>query len=120
MFINFSNHPFARWSEEQKAAAVAMGGEVVDMAFPAVPSTATTAEVEAMADKAVADIAAMKPAAVLCQGEMTLAFAVVTRLKELGIPVVAACSDRKTVERQLPDGTSEKTAVFQFAQFRAY
>lgn len=119
MFINFSNHPSARWSESQRKAAESLGGEIVDMAFPAVPSTATTAEVEAMAAKAVADITALNPDGALVQGEMTLVYNVVNALKQRGVPVFAACSERRTVET-VHNGQTEKTSVFEFVQFRAY
>lgn len=39
MFINFTNHPSAQWSAEQKAAAQAYG-EVIDLAFPAIDPAA--------------------------------------------------------------------------------
>ena len=39
MFINYSSHPYAQWSAEQKAAAQVYG-KVIDLAFPAIDPAA--------------------------------------------------------------------------------
>jgi hypothetical protein len=61
-----------------------------------------------------------KPAAVLCQGEMTLAFAVVAKLVEMKIVVLAACSKRVASEATDNDGRIIKTAEFKFTRLRRY
>jgi len=48
MFINFTNHPSAQWSAEQKAAAQAYG-EVIDLAFPAIDPAADEAALDSLA-----------------------------------------------------------------------
>lgn len=65
-------------------------------------------------------ILALHPAMVLVQGEMTTVFAVVSALQAVGIRCCAACSDRVSEERTLPDGTTEKVSTFKFVQFREY
>lgn len=118
-FYNISNHPSAKWSASQLEAARSLGGEVQDIAFPAVPATASTEAVVQMA----AEIAAKVPADCICamvQGEMTLTLGIVRLLQARGIICVAACSDRKTVEAVDASGKTVKTAVFEFVQFRYY
>ena len=48
MFINFSNHPYAQWSAEQKAAAQVYG-KVIDLAFPAIDPAADEAALDSLA-----------------------------------------------------------------------
>lgn len=55
------------------------------------------------------------PCAVMCQGEFTLCFQVVELLKQAGIPVLAACSERRVTEK---DG--KKIVEFEFQQYREY
>lgn len=118
VFINLSNHPSRNWNLEQQAEAEKFG-EIVDYQFPAVSPYSTETEINEMAEKIVSEISEMKPAAVMCQGEYTLCFALVIKLKAKGIKVVASCSDRVTVEEQKGNDTV-KTAVFKFIRFREY
>lgn len=119
IFLNFSNHPSARWSSEQRAAAETFG-RVVDEPFPPVPANLDERGVELLADEAVLRIMAHHPAAVLCQGEFTLAFAVVERLKAQGVTVLAASSDRVIEIEDDENGGTRKVSVFRFVRFRAY
>jgi hypothetical protein len=119
MLVNFTNHPSAGWSEKQRRAAQRYG-EVLDMAFPDVPPQCSEADVEALAQRAVRQILAQKPTAVLCQGEMTLTYKVVRRLLQQNVTVLAACTERRVCERIEPDGTVKKQAIFEFAGFRGY
>lgn len=119
MFINFSNHPSAQWSSEQKQAATCYG-EICDIPFPEVPSGATMQEVAGMADNCAWKIMQMHPECVMCQGEFSLTIAVVRRLQAVGIRCVCACSERKVIEEHLDDGTTRKTMIFKFRQFREY
>ena len=118
MFVNFSNHPSEQWPAAQRDAA-SVYGEITDTPFPSVPADATADEIDAMADECVSRILRKRPGAVMCQGEFTLTFAVVSKLRLNGITAVAACSERKTVEIT-ENGTTRKTAVFDFRQFREY
>ena len=113
-FINFSNHPSEKWEEKQMAASQEYG-EIMDYPFPAVPAMASKFEVERLAEDCVEKIRKCNPAAVLCQGEFTLTYQVVTRLKACGILVLAACSERKVIEEK-----GIKVVEFQFQQYREY
>ncbi len=119
IFVNFSNHRSDNWSNCQVKAAQAWG-EIVDVPFPVVPSAADEQDIQAMAEKCVEEIMAHDPQAVMCQGEFTLTYAIVNRLKNLGVTAVSACSDRDTVEKTMPDGTTAKQSVFRFVRFRKY
>lgn len=119
IFINFSNHPSSRWSKEQLAAAEKYG-RVADEPFPAVPADMDEAGVARLADEAARRILAHHPAAVLCQGEFTLAFAVVERLKAAGVVVLAASSDRVIKTEADENGETRKVSVFRFTRFRRY
>ncbi len=119
MFLNLTNHPSALWSAEETAAARRYG-EIRDLPFPNVPPDTDEAGVDEMARALCGEVKALKPGAVMCQGEMTLTFRLVLLLKAAGIKVLAACSERVTTERKNPDGSTEKTAVFVFRRFREY
>ena len=119
MFINLSNHKSDVWSKEQILAANEWG-EVVDYPFPNVPAYASETDIAAMAEEVVNELLEKKPKAVMCQGEFTLSYAMINRLKELGISVVAASSERVVEEQMLEDGTVERVSKFRFARFREY
>lgn len=119
IFINHTNHPSTRWSAEQISAAKVYG-EIFDMAFPAISAEATAQEVRELAQANAEKILAFKPAAVLCQGEFNYTFAMVERLKNLGVRVLAATSERVTVEEILTDGSTRQVSTFRFVQFREY
>ena len=114
MFINFSNHPSARWSAEQTAAAMKFG-DIADVPFPDVP-----AGVSALADEYCARILDLRADAVLVQGEMSLSFAVAGRLQRNGVAVLCACSERVCETSVLDDGSTERRSVFRFVRFRRY
>ena len=119
MFLNFTNHHSARWGEAQLAAA-RVYGPVEDLPFPEVDPTADEHELDALAHLYVRRILAMAPAAVLCQGECTLAFRVVQQLLKQGITVLAAASRRQSEAFPGPDGSVCKRSVFAFVGFRRY
>lgn len=118
-FVNFSNHPSASWSAEQREAAEQYG-KIIDITFPQVDAAADEAYVNHLAERMIEEIISCNPAAVMVQGEFTLVFRVVTELLERGVRTVAACSERKTEEWTQEDGTIVKKAVFQFVRFREY
>lgn len=124
MLINFTNHPSVRWTDDQKNSAIELYGKVKDLPFPPVPTGAGATEVIAMADGIIDKILEMKAEspetfAVMAQGEFTLTYAVVSRLKGMGITVVSAVSERVVTE-QVENGEVRKTALFRFAGFREY
>ena len=126
MLINFTNHPSDRWTDDQKNCAIELYGEVKDLPFPAVPTSAGATEVIGMADEIIDKILAMKEEnpvseafAVMAQGEFTLTYAVVSRLRSLGITVLSAVMERISTE-EVVNGEVRKTAIFRFAGFREY
>lgn len=114
-FVNFSNHPSKDWTEEQLDAAEAYG-EVRDYPFPSVDAKAGEEEIRDIADVAVEKILAMNPAAVMCQGEFALTYAVISRLIQKNVPVFAACGKRQVEEI----GVGKKIVVFSFENFICY
>ena len=118
-FINFTNHPSSHWSEEQMEAA-RQYGDIVDISFPVVDPAAGPEEIALMADASVEKILQFEKPTVLVQGEFTMTFAVVTRLKTKGIRVLAACSERDTEETTSEDGIAYRKSVFRFRRFREY
>ena len=118
MFVNHSNHPSSMWGEKQKEVAQEYG-EIIDVPFPTIPSLATESDIKDLVLKYAETIFKLKPVVVLCQGEFTYTYAMVACLKEQGIPVVAACSERNVVE-QYDGNTSKKIVSFEFVKFRKY
>lgn len=118
IFLNISNHPLSTWTEPQKAAA---GCEIVDISFPLVPPMASREEVQVMADEIASQVADLRTqgteiAGAHIMGDMTLTFALVVRLKAMGIKCVESTTLRKVIDQ--PDGG--KTSYFNFVQFREY
>jgi len=114
MFINFTNHASRLWGKKQRKAAEVYG-DIFDIPFPAVSPAAPEEDIERTADEYAGRIITLKPDCVLCQGEFNLCYAVTKRLLEKGIKTVAACSERKSVEK---DG--KKVSIFEFTGFRDY
>lgn len=114
IFINFTNHPSHLWDEKQRKASMVYG-DIIDLPFPAVDACADEAKICELRDELVSTIMSYHPAAVLCQGEFTLTYAVVSKLKELEITVLSACSTRNVVEKG-----NKKEVVFDFVQYRKY
>ena len=119
MMLNCTNHPYSIWSEPQRKAAVRYG-EVIDLPFPSVDPLMKPEEPRRCVEIYAEQIPAMHPDVVLAAGEFTFLFMLVDKLLREGIRVVCACSERKTVEVRLPDGSNEKKSVFCFEAFRNY
>ena len=122
MFINLSNHPSSKWSASQLESAFALTSDnhVMDIPFPAVPATATTSDILAIADGLHHTVMTNRPEAIMVAGEFTLAYTMIELCLRAGIKVVAACSDRRTKETVNEDGTVTKTVNFEFVQFREF
>lgn len=119
MFINLSNHKSVTWSKEQKESAEKWG-EIIDYPFPNVWPDADEKDIAAMGEKIVGELMEKDAKAVMCQGEFTLSYTIIRKLKEKGIPVFAASSERVVEEQVLEDGTVEKISKFRFVRFREY
>lgn len=118
MFINLSNHPSDHWDKEQRKAAEKYG-EIVDIPFPQVGPEASHEDILALAEEcvhAIEEKAQDADITVHVMGEMTLTYAIVSRLKEMGIRCVASTTERNTVV----DDNGVKTSVFVFTMFREY
>ena len=124
MFINISNHPSSKWSQEQIIAAKKLGGDIIDIPFPIVPTRSSTKEIEAIADiihhKIMSLAAKERKTTVMIQGEFTLTHLITNVLIRKGIICVCACSDRVVNKIVLADGTVKKEVKFKFVQFRPY
>ena len=118
-FINFSNHSSQKWDEKQIVCAKRYGN-IIDVNFPEVACDAIEEQIEQLAKQYVSQIMNLDPSVVMCQGEFTLTYAIVSKLLSQGIPCVAACSRRETVEEIMPDGSSVKKSKFCFEKFRFY
>lgn len=118
MFINFTNHTSENWSKEQLDAAKKYG-EVIDIAFPNISPEANRDEINQLADEYVSKILENNPTCVLCQGEFCFSYAVINKLKENNIKVVAACSERIVAEETSESGT-RRISYFKFVRFREY
>lgn len=118
VFINHSNHISDNWSQAQREAALAYGN-IVDMPFPELRADYSEQKIREVIQRYLSEILAMNPVAVLCQGEFTYTYGLVSLLKEHGITVLAACSERNSRE-ELQGGVSRKVSYFKFVQFRKY
>ena len=118
-FINHTNHPSNRWSAEQIAAAEVFG-EILDLPFPAVNPYATSEEIRELVELNLQKILELEPAAVLCQGEFNYTFEMTARLKSFGVKVLAATSERVSIEEIQPDGSTRQISNFRFVKFREY
>lgn len=118
IFINFSNHPSQKWSEEQKEAAQKYG-EIVDIPFPQINPEMASTEVQHWANYWVRNIISKYDINtciyIHIMGEMNFVFSFVNIAKAHGIPCFAA-----TTERIVEEKDSVKISKFQFIQFRQY
>ena len=133
IFINISNHPSDKWTEEQKAAAICpkTGQQlpIVDIPFPRIDPNADKIEIVNLSYKYGERILKeiweresrfyrMDYSSVIhIMGEMTFTYQLVQQLKGYGFIVVASTTER-IVQEENPDGT--KTVQFKFVKFREY
>lgn len=114
IFINFTNHRSEFWCKKQIDEAEKYG-VIIDIPFPDVDPFWSEQEIQKSGEKYYNEIMAYAPAAVLCQGEFTLALNVIKRLQKSGVTVVAACS-----RRSVSEAAGTKVSVFEFVRFREY
>jgi len=119
IFINHTHHVSERWSDAQKTAAQEYG-DIIDVAVPDIPAEWDEVQVTALAQQYVERLLMLNPAAVLCQGEFTYTYSVVRHLEQAGIPVLAACSVRQTLELTDEEENTYRTSLFKFVRFRKY
>ena len=117
MFINLTNHPSERWSDEQLNAA-RQYGEIVDLSFPIIEPNFTKEDVMFLVKESIETILGLMEddTVVHVMGEMTFTHNLVNALKEKGIICLASTTERNTI--MTPDG--KKISEFKFVQFREY
>lgn len=114
MFINFTNHSSKKWSEEQKNAAIVLGGNIIDITFPNISPYLNAQQIYELAKEYAQRISKEYSGAIVhIMGEMTFVYAFVN----LYYPhrCVASTTERKTTNVE-----DKKTSIFKFAQFRDY
>ena len=122
MFFNVSNHPLSEWDEEQRSAAEVYG-EIKTLPFPTIAADADEGEICHQSGQYFIDImelGAGKGDAALVQGEFTFTYNLVHRLKDAGLKVVAACSERDVTMTVNDKGETVKNVRFKFRRFREY
>ena len=119
LFINLTNHPSSTWDDRQRAAALELGGEIVDIPFPQVSPGATVEDIDSMARQMRGEIDTLaqdKTVIVHVMGEMGLTYRLVRLLSGRGIRCVCSTSYRHV--RDEADG--KRIVEFHFEQFRDY
>lgn len=121
MFINLSNHPSDKWGNKQLEEARKFG-DIVDIPFPLISAEYDEKEIVKIADEYSERIRSLvdRDGAVMVQGEFTLTFAIVNRLKSNGIKVLSACSERIVTETVDEKDEEIKIVKFNFVKFREY
>ena len=119
VFLNVSNHPSASWNEQQIKAAEAYGN-IIDIQFPEIDPESPTEEICRQAEEYLKKVTAYDNPIVMVQGEFTFSYSLIQRLRKNNVVVVAACSRRKTDEKVLGDGSTQKVSIFEFCGFREY
>lgn len=118
-FINLSNHSSDNWSAPQIGAAKKYG-EIIDISFPQIPPTADSLEIDRLVNEYLEILSKHEIGAVMLQGEFVFTYRLVKVLKERGITVVCACSERRVQESTDSEGRTQRISVFEFIQFREY
>ncbi len=119
LFLNFTNHPYENWSDEQKKAAQKIG-EVKDLPFPAISLYLSAEQIVELANSNIEKIVEMSPCCVLCQGESVFSALMAFILTSKNIKTVSAVSVRSALEYQDENGRTVKKSIFEFCGFREY
>lgn len=118
LLVNFSNHPYNVWSEEQKTAA-AIYGNVADIQFPVVDETGDEKYIQSLADEYVQKIMSYgdnSNVVVHIMGEFSLSHSVLCRLQQYSYKCIVSTTQR--IVEMLDDGS--KKVTFKFCKFREY
>ncbi len=114
-FVNLTNHPGAKWDDEQTKAAYALAECIEDIAFPPVPPDVDEKTISALAQECLARVP-QEATHALVQGEFTLTFELVRSLQARGVTCLAATTTRNVEE----EANGRKVSSFTFVRFRAY
>jgi hypothetical protein len=116
--LNISNHPSGRWPEEQLSAVSAWADEVVDLPFPHVSPSMDADGLKELAEGILAEVESHRSrvTAVHLMGELTLTYRLAYRLQQKGFTVLASTTERRVLQEE----NGQKTSEFRFVQFREY
>lgn len=115
VFVNFSSHPSALWSEEQLAAALSMADQVTDIPIPEIPPDAETEELVERC-RTLVRMLPQGATHAMVSTEFVTTFILVTMLQMMGITCLAATT-RRTASI---DSEGNKISRFCFVRFREY
>lgn len=122
VFINYSNHPMYKWSEEQLNAAKEISDTFQDIEFPQINPEATEDDIINLVKEQLGYILdinrEMDDITIHIAGEMTFVAYFISYCNKWckNVTCITSTSKRNTVEN--PDGS--KTIKFEFVKFRRY
>lgn len=127
IFINHSNHPSNKWTQEQLDAAKDYCRvfnpnaevEIIDVPFPNIDPDDSNIAVAHQAIRQAQEFEklSLNHRVILhVMGEMTYTYNIVKACTDMGIVCIASTTERINAEN--PDGS--KTVQFKFCQFRQY
>ena len=119
-FINWSNHPYERWSSKQLEVARSLG-ELMYIEFPKILPEDSPISIKEQAESSVVEIIEKydnpNDVVIMLQGEMTFLYHALKLFEQKGYRVVAATT-KKLPPKFTPDGKEIKE--FEFVGFRDY
>lgn len=119
-FVNISNHPKASWpqAELDEAAGLVDGGEVVDLAMPAILPTMSDSQLREIARDIAGTAQTMGAGAAMVAGEYSATILIISELEARGIPCFFGMSERVAREVPREDGLVDIIHTFEFRGFR--
>ena len=119
VYINLSTHSSNNWSKTQLSAARAYG-DITDIPFPQIDPGADSSVINELVSRYLGIILEYDTASVMLQGEFVFTYRLVKALKERGIKVLSACSERRVSEYTDENGRTQSRSEFEFVGFREY
>lgn len=96
-------------------------GDVVDLPFPEIDPYCSSEDIDHLVDSYYQQIIDLDShPVVMIQGEYLFTYRLICKLKEVNIRVVAACSDRRTIEYIDDNGFTTRRSEFEFVDFKDY
>jgi hypothetical protein len=118
ILINISNHPSARWSEEQKRG----WDRIIDIPFPPISPEWGEETVHQMSYDIREQVEKIKAEVgipfVMVQGEFSLCYLLYEKLRNSGYKIAIPTTARQVVEESQPDGSVVKKNIFRFVRWR--
>lgn len=119
MFINLTNHSSEYWGYKQINASQEYG-EIIDIRPPVITGETKDEEISELVESYVKRIIDLAPACILVQAEYVFTHRLVNQLKKRNIFVVAAVSDKRSIEFLNENNNTERTSEFEFVRYREY